>query len=164
MNMQGRNSDYSEGVIDVSIIVPACFDNPLKEASIEFVSEVLTGKRNVAIPLSAIVGAYHVSTRYLRASRVAVKRILDGLLATKSSALYGDLSTKNVSEALDYSAVYNIESWDGVLIAICRNHGSRTVYTLDRELAKVSEIDAVNPFTETQVQNYHQYIQENIRG
>jgi predicted nucleic acid-binding protein len=162
--MQGRNSDYSEGVIDVSIIVPACFDNPLKEASIEFVSEVLTGKRNVAIPLSAIVGAYHVSTRYLRASRVAVKRILDGLLATKSSALYGDLSTKNVSEALDYSAVYNIESWDGVLIAICRNHGSRTVYTLDRELAKVSEIDAVNPFTETQVQNYHQYIQENIRG
>ena len=163
MNMQRRNSDYSEGVIDVSIIVPACFDNPLKEASIEFLSEVLTGKRNAAIPLSAIVGAYHVSTRYLRASRIAVKRVLDGLLATKSSALYGDLSIKNVSEALDYSAVYNIESWDGVLIAICRNHGSRTVYTLDRELAKVTEIDAVIPFTETQVQTYHRYIQENIQ-
>ena len=161
--MQGRNLDYSEGVIDVSIIVPACFDNPLKDASIEFISEVLTGERKAAIPLSAIVGAYHVTTRYLRASRVAVKRVLDGLLATKSNALYGDLSIKHVSEALDYSAVYNIESWDGVLIAICRHHGSRTVYTLDRTLAKVSEIDAVNPFTETQVQAYHQYIKENIR-
>ena len=161
--MQGRNLDYSEGVIDVSIIVPACFDNPLKDASIEFISEVLTGERKAAISLSAIVGAYHVSTRYLRASRIAVKRVLDGLLATKSSALYGDLSIKNVSEALDYSAVYNIESWDGVLIAICRHHGSRTIYTLDRTLTKVSEIDAVNPFTESEVQAYHQYIKENIR-
>ena len=161
--MQGRNSVYSDGVIDVSIIVPACFDNPLKGASIEFLSEVLRGKRNTAIPLSAIVGAYHITTRYLKASRIAVRRVLDGLLSTKSNALYGDLSINDVSDALDYSTVYNIESWDGVLIALCRSHGSRIIYTLDKTIGKVSEIEAVNPFTDDQVLEYHKYIRENIR-
>ncbi|MCW4013855.1 MAG: PIN domain-containing protein [Candidatus Bathyarchaeota archaeon] len=161
--MQERNSVYSDGVIDVSIIVPACFDNPLKDASIEFLSETLLGKRNTAIPLSAIVGAYHITTRYLKASRIAVRRVLEGVLATKSNALYGDLSINNVSDALDYSTVYNIESWDGVLIALCRSHGSRIIYTMDKEIGKVREIEAVNPFTDNQVIEYHKYIRENIR-
>lgn len=61
MSMQRRNSAYSEGVIDVNIIVPACFDNPLKKSAINFLSEVLTGKRDVDIPLSTIIGAYHIA-------------------------------------------------------------------------------------------------------
>jgi hypothetical protein len=32
--MQGGSSDYLEGVMDVSILIPACFENPLKEHSI----------------------------------------------------------------------------------------------------------------------------------
>ena len=161
--MQKRNSAYSEGVIDVNIIVPACFDNPLKEDAIAFLSEVLTGKRDVAIPLSTIIGAYHIATRYLKASRINVRRVLDGMLETRSNALYRDLSVNTVSDALDYASVYNIESWDGVLIAISRSHGSRIVYTLDKELGKVSDITTVNPFNEEQVKAYHNYIQENIR-
>ncbi len=163
MSMQRRNSAYSEGVIDVNIIVPACFDNPLKESAINFLSEVLTGKRDVAIPLSTIIGAYHIATRYLRASRINVRRVLDGMLETRSNALYGDLPVNIVSDALDYASVYNVESWDGVLVAICRSHGSRIVYTLDRELGKVSDITVVNPFKQDLVVAYHDYIRENIR-
>ena len=68
-----------------------------------------------------------------------------------------------MSDALDYAAVYNIESWDGVLIALSRSLGSTVVYSLDRELEKVKEITVENPFTETQVKEYHDYIRENIK-
>jgi len=43
--MQEENSGSVEGVLDVSVIVPICFENPLKEENVEFLKEVLLGKR-----------------------------------------------------------------------------------------------------------------------
>lgn len=160
--MQGRNSGYSDGVVDVSIIVPACFDNPLKESSIGFLSQVLTQRKSVVIPYSAIIGAYHIATRYLKAPRINVRRVLDGMLRTGSPALCGEVSNKMVSDALEYATVYDIESWDGVLVALCRSLGSSIIYSLDRELSKIREATVVNPFSEHLVKEYHDYIQESI--
>lgn len=52
------NLGYVEGVVDVSIVVPSCFSNPLKECAIDFLTEVLTQKRREIIPVTAVIGAY----------------------------------------------------------------------------------------------------------
>ncbi len=46
--------DYVEGVVDVSIIVPVCFDNPLKKYVAEFLEEVLAlRKKGIVILCTA---------------------------------------------------------------------------------------------------------------
>ena len=63
--MQEESSVY-EGVLDVSILVPVCFSNPLTEDSINFLQDVLLLRRKALLPVTAVVGAYHIATNYLR--------------------------------------------------------------------------------------------------
>ena len=152
-----------EGVVDVSIVVPVCFDNPLKRYAVEFLGEVLALKRRAVIPVTAVLGAYHIATRYLRAPRRVVRKILVGMLETRSPALYPQVPPALAAEALDIAATYGIESWDGYLIALAQSLGAKIVYTLDKELEKVKEIVAVNPFPQQKVAEYHQYLQTLLR-
>ncbi len=149
---------YPEGVVDVGIIVTACFNNPLKEHSITFLRNILLQRKKAAIPVTSIIGAYHIATRYLRISRLAVKKILGELLATRSPALYPQVAIELALDALDYATYYNIESWDGYLIALAKSIGNSIVYSLDRELAKIKEITVINPFPEDAVKRYHHFI------
>jgi predicted nucleic acid-binding protein len=80
------------------------------------------------------------------------------MIRTRSPALFGLINEKTVSDALDYASSYSIESWDGVLVALCRSLGSTIIYCLDQDLNKVKEITIVNPFQEEKVQKYHEYI------
>ncbi|MEM1913655.1 MAG: hypothetical protein QW067_10990 [Thermofilaceae archaeon] len=82
--MLGESSVYPDGVLDVSVVVVACFDNPLRTHAVRFLSEVLTQRRRAVLPVSAVIGAYHIATRYLRVERLAVKRLLEKLLETRS--------------------------------------------------------------------------------
>ncbi|GEM_PF-6952604 len=59
------------------------FDNPLKEYSITFLYDVLTQKRRIAIPISSIIGAYHIATRYLKVSRFFRKENFGKLISYK---------------------------------------------------------------------------------
>ncbi len=154
---------YVKGIVDVSIIVPATFDNPLKEDAVRFLAEVLSMRRRAIIPVTSIIGAYHIATRYLRAPRIAVKRILEGLLRTRSPALYPYVTSELAADSLDYAVAYNIESWDGYLIALSRNLGAGIVYSLDEELSKVKEIIAINPFPRRKVLEYHKWIKKRCR-
>ena len=163
MNMLGENSASPNGVLDVSILVPACFENPLNEVSIDFISKVLTQEKPAALPISAILGAYHITTRYLGVPKPAAKRILGGILQTESPSLYPHISPKTALDALDYAIAYNIESWDGYLISLTRSLGSTIIYTLDKELSKVKEITAVNPFPEDAVKKYHSYLASHLK-
>ena len=61
--MLSASLGYVEGVVDVSIIVPVCFDNPLKESAAGFLEEVLALKRRAVIPVTAVLGACHIATR-----------------------------------------------------------------------------------------------------
>jgi len=163
MNTPGENSVSPDGVLDVSILIPACFDNPLKEHSVDFISRVLTREKPATLPTSAILGAYHISTRYLKVPKMAAKRILEGILRTESPSLYPHISPKTALDALDYASVYNIESWDGYLVSLTRSLGSTIIYTLDMELSKVKEITAVNPFPQDAVKEYHSYLASHLK-
>ena len=158
MNTQGRNSAYFEGVVDVSIIIPTCFENPLKAISINFLADVLLQKRMAVIPVSAVIGAYHIATQYLRIPRLTVKKVLQGILSSGSPALYTQIDSRIADDAIDYAATYNLESWDGYLIALTKSLGSTIIYSLDMELAKVREIVVVNPFPPEKVREYHGFV------
>ncbi|MDJ0270530.1 MAG: hypothetical protein NXY59_08295 [Aigarchaeota archaeon] len=163
MNTQEGSSAYPEGVVDVSIIVPTCFENPLKERSINFLSEVLLQKRRVALPVTAVIGAYHIATRYLRIPKLSVKKVMQGILTTRSPALYPRVTPEIAEDALDYAAAYNIESWDGYLVSLTRSLGSTIIYSLDAELSKVKEITVVNPFPQEKVKQYHRFLEKKLR-
>ena len=163
MNMLEENSASPDGVLDVSILVPACFQNPLNEYSVDFISKVLTQEKPAALPTSAILGAYHITTRYLGVPKPAAKRILEGILRTESPSLYPHISPKTAIDALDYAISYNIESWDGYLISLTRSLGSTIIYTLDMELSKVKEITTVNPFPGDVVKQYHSFLTNQIK-
>jgi predicted nucleic acid-binding protein len=153
--------ESTEGVIDVSILIPTTFNNPLREEAVEFVAEILSGRRLI-IPVPTLIGAYHIATRYLRVPCLTVKKILEGILRTRSPALYPHLTVDLALDSLDYAAHYGIESWDGFLIALSRSLGTRIIYTLDEELRKVKEVSVVNPFPEEKVAEYHRWIKERL--
>ncbi|MBS7623265.1 PIN domain-containing protein [Candidatus Bathyarchaeota archaeon] len=153
---------YIEGVVDVSIIVPTCFENPLKRLAADFLAGVLTQKNRAVIPVTSIIGSYHIATRYLQTPRLAVKKVLEGILGTKSTALYPHATPEVASDALDYAAVYNIEPWDGYLIALTRSLGAKIVYSLDEELSKVKEVSVSNPFPRDKLDEFHTYIRDKL--
>lgn len=160
MNTLEESLAYPEGVADVGIIVVACFENPLKEHSIAFLSDALSKKKRVILPISAVIGAYHIATTYLKASKIQVKKVLESLLATKSPALYPQITTEIASNALEYATYYNIESWDGYLISLAKSLGTSTLYSLDNQLSKIKEINVINPFPEEAVKKYHAFLKK----
>lgn len=164
MNTPGENSASPEGALDVSIIVPACFENPLKEHSVDFISQVLTQEKPAALPVSAVLGAYHITTRYLGVPRTAAKRVLEGILRTGSPSLYPSILPGTALDALDYALAYNVESWDGYLISLTRSLGSTIIYSLDDELSRVKEITVVNPFPSDAVKRYHSFLAHHLKG
>ncbi len=158
MSTPRGSSAYVRGVVDVSIVVPACFENPLKEEAIDFLSAVLVQEVPAKIPVTAILGAYHIATRYIRAPREAVKNVLSSLLRTRSPAFFPDVSPYLAIEALRYAADFHIESWDGYLVALALFLGTNTIYSLDKELSRVSHVRVVIPFPEDKIREYHEYI------
>jgi predicted nucleic acid-binding protein len=161
--MQRRSLAYPEGVLDVSILVPACFENPLKEHSITFLSEIMLQKKRAVLPTPAVMGAYHIATRYLRVPKIAVKKVMEGILRSGSPALYPHITPEIAADGLDYATAYDIESWDGYLISLTRSLGSTIIYSLDKELSKVKEITVVNPFPQDKVKQYHEFIETRLR-
>jgi len=156
--MRKENLGQVEGVVDVGIIVPLCFDNPLREDAVDFVSEILSQRRRAVIPITSVVGTYHIATRYLKVSKVAVKKILDGLLQTRSPALYPQITIELALDAIEYATIYAIESWDGYLLSLAKSLNAQFVFSLDEELAKIREVNVINPFPKETVEAYHSFI------
>ena len=149
-------------MLDVSVIVVACFDNPLKEHSVSFLSDVLARRKRVALPVSSMMGAYHIATRYLRVAKISAKKVLGGILATRSPALYPQITPDLAIDALEYATYYDIESWDGYLVSLAGSLGTTIVYSLDKELAKTKEITVINPFPEEAVEQYHEFMRKTL--
>jgi predicted nucleic acid-binding protein len=79
------------------------------------------------------------------------RKVLDGLLATRSSTLCPQIKLELASNDLEYATYHNTESWDGYLISQAKSLGTSTLYSLDKRLSKVKGISVVNPFTEEAV-------------
>lgn len=150
--------------MDVSILVPACFENPLRVSSADFIADVLAQRIRAVLPVTSIIGAYHIAKTYLGIPRLAVKKILEGTLRTKSPALYPQVTPELAEDALNYAAAYDIESWDGFLISLTRNLGSRTIYSLDEQLSKVKEISVSIPFPQNEVNEYHEHVKKLLKA
>ena len=113
---------------------------------------------DVSIPVTAVIGAYHIATRYLKASRLLVKNVLEGILRTRSPTLYPYVLPELAVDALDYATVYKVEPWDGYLIALARSLGTKIIYSMDEELTKVKEIVVINPFPQGKVREYYEWL------
>lgn len=158
------NSGFIEGVVDVSIIIPVCFKNPLKKFAVDFLSNILKLKRVCIIPVSAIIGAYHIVTKYLGVPRLHAKKTLVGLLETRSPVLYPPIEIGVAINALDYASAYNIESWDGYLVALAKSLKTNVIYSLDKKLASVVEdLIVINPFPEKATKEYHSYLKSIVK-
>lgn len=149
--------------MDVGIIVPVCFENPLKEHSVKFLSEVMLQRRRIALPTFAVIGAYHIATRYLRVPRVAAKKAIEGILRSGSPALYPQMRPEIAADGLDYASAYGMEAWDGCLISLAKSLGSSIIYSLDEGLSRAKEITVVNPFPRDEVERYHEFIEAGLR-
>lgn len=162
--MLRRSSGYHpDGIVDVSIIVVSLFRNPLEEEAVKFLTDVLLRKRRAAIPITAVLGAFHIATRYLKLPMVSVKEKLVKMLETESPAFYPHVSLRDAINAIEYAVLYEIHSWDGHTIELAKNIGNNIVYTLDRELERVKDIVVVNPFPKDLVKRYHDYIERRLK-
>jgi predicted nucleic acid-binding protein len=146
--------------VDTCILVVSLFKNPLHRYATEFVSEVLEQRRRALIPLTAVVGAFHVATRYLRLPADDVKEALRGMLETRSPALYPYVLVDDVLDALELAVGHRIKSWDGYIVRLAKSIGNNTVFTFDREFEKVEGLRVVNPFPQDLMKQYHAYVEK----
>lgn len=138
--------DRVEGVVDVGIVVISHFENPAKDAALEFLSDVLKWRRKCLIPTSA--SAYDALTRTLR---------------TRSPAFYEDISVETALDSLTNALGYNVESWDGYIVALAKKFRG-AIYTVDLELArKVRDVPVVNPILEEIFEEYNRWLRERLK-
>ena len=153
-----------EGVIDTGVVVIAHFKNPAMEEAFKFLSDALTWRRRILIPVSTIMGAYHVMTEYLGVTKVSACKALTKTLETRSPAFYEDISVDSALDALTYALAYKVESWDGYMIHLAKVHGAPVIYSIDRELAeKAVEVTVLNPIPNRAFEEYIHWIEERLR-
>ncbi len=154
--------DRIEGVVDVGLIVIAHFENPAKNIALEFLSDVLKWRKKCLIPTSAILGAYHILTRYLRVEKVSAYEALTRTLKTKSPAFYEDISIDTAIDSLTNALGYNVESWDGYIISLAKKFKA-TIYTIDLKLMrKVKDVPVVNPIPDDIFSKYNKWLKEQL--
>ncbi len=98
--------DFSEGVIDVGVLLPSVFDNPPKEMKLYRVCAIR--RKACVLPISSVIRAYHNATRYLKIPRVPARKILGSILLSGSVSLYQDVDVEVANDGLDYSSTYGI--------------------------------------------------------
>lgn len=159
--VQSEKAGIIEGIIDVGIVVIAHFENPARIHAFNFLKPILLWKRKCLIPTSATMGAYHIMTEYLGVDRFSACKALTKTLETKSPAFYEDISVDMVTDALEYALAYKIESWDGYIVSLAKNHGAEIIYSIDGELAKrVKDVEVINPIPGDVMRKYHDFVAE----
>ncbi|ADC66521.1 hypothetical protein Ferp_2409 [Ferroglobus placidus DSM 10642] len=154
--------DRIEGVIDVGLIVISHFENPAKDVALEFLSDVLKWKKKCVIPMSAILDAYHILTRYLKVEKVSAYEALTRTLKTRSPAFYEDISVDTALDSLTNALGYSVESWDGYIVALAKMFKA-TIYTVDLKLMrKVRDVPVMNPIPEKIFEEYNRWLRERL--
>ncbi|ADC65274.1 hypothetical protein Ferp_1115 [Ferroglobus placidus DSM 10642] len=148
--------------MDVGLIEISHFENPAKDFVLEFLSDVLKWKKKCIIPTSAILGAYHILTRYLKVEKVSAYEALTRSLKTRSPAFYEDISVDAALDSLTNALGYNVESWDGYIVALAKMFKA-TIYTVDLKLMrKVRDVPVVNPIPEEIFEEYNRWLRARL--
>lgn len=149
------------GIVDVGIIAIAHFENPAREKAFKFLSKVLRGEKKCLIPLTTFLGAYHVMTEYLGVVQTQAERALRKTVETRSPSFYENIGHENVLDALSSACDYNVESWDGYLISLAKQHEAPLIYTIDEKMdSETEEIEAVNPIPRDVFSEYQEWLQK----
>ncbi len=155
-----------EGVVDTGIVVLAHFDNPARAEAARFFLSVLRWERRCLIPVTAMIGAYHVMTRYLGVDEEAARRALTLSLETRSPAFYEDVDIETAMNALRLAATLGVESWDGYLLQLALMFDAPIIYSIDKTLAKRARalgIKVINPIPEGVFQAYQEWLAKQLR-
>jgi len=149
-----------EGIVDVGPIVVAHCDNPCKDEMLEFLSNVFLGHPPALLPLSSILGAYHVLTRYLRVPRHDVLLALEKTLQIDTPAFFEEITRSEVLHALHFASVNKVSSWDGYLLSVAHRFGTRIIYSLDEQLDHVEGITVALPLPKEEIREYHAWVRQ----
>jgi len=153
-----------EGIVDTGIIVIAHFDNPARRIAFQFLEKVLTWERKCIIPVTAILGAYHVMTRYLGVEDTSAYRALTKTLETGSPAFHEDVNVDSAIDSLTYALSYKVESWDGYIIHLAKRFRAPIIYSVDLELKrKTREIQVINPIPPETFTQYIKWLGEKLK-
>jgi hypothetical protein len=87
---------------------------------VKFLSDVPSQKKRAAIPVTAVLGAFHVTTRYLKLPATDVMKILIKMLETMSPAFYPHIFLEDAINAIEYATCYRIKSWDEYIIKLAK--------------------------------------------
>ncbi len=162
--MEKEKLVYWEGIVDVGVLVIAHFDNPAKKSALTFLKKVLLGETHVMIPNTALISSYHVLTRYLKVLKLEAKNNLSNTAQIHSNAFYSDISTDTVLQAFDYAVSYNIESWDGYYIALAKENGISTIYSIDKDFEKVHGFLVKSPVPDELMKQYYEFIMKKSKS
>ena len=116
-----------EGVLDTGPVVLAHFQNPAQRPALALVSDSLSLKRRVLLPVTAVIGAYHIMSEYIGVEKVEAQRALGMTLDTLSPNLYPDVEPDVAKDALAFAVGYGVESWDGYVVALAKVLGAPIV-------------------------------------
>lgn len=154
-----------EEVIDTGVIAVAHFENPARKAAFQLIKMALIGERKCLIPVTAVLGAYHIMTKYIGVDEVSAYRALTKTLETRSPAFYEDVSVNSALDGLTYALSYRVESWDGYIIHLAKRFRAPIIYSVDQELAKrVREIQVVNPIPPNIFKLYNKWLRKRIKS
>ena len=159
----GSSKAWALGIVDIGPVVLSHCENPAKDEAIDFIKKVISGEINAIIPLTAFIGAYHVMTRYLR---INCKEVADELLTTlelRSPVFFGDLSIDETISAIRSAFNFNINGWDGYLVALAEKIGASIIYTIDKKLTKVKHLSIIIPISEKTLRIYHDWLSAHIK-
>jgi len=160
MSMSEGSLASISGIVDVGIIVISHFDNPARIDALKFLKKVLKQEIRAIIPVTAFIGAYHIMVNYLGIPRKTARDALTMTLNTRSPALHQDITIDDAIESLDIASIYNVESWDGYLVALAHKFNCNIIYSIDRSLSRVEEIIVINPIPEDKMAEYHEFIRK----
>ncbi|MFQ6120763.1 MAG: type II toxin-antitoxin system VapC family toxin, partial [Methanosarcinales archaeon] len=71
--------------------------------------------------------------------------LLLNLMDSKRIIWWDKISKNIVETGLNYASEYNIDSWDGYLLAIMKQNGIDTIYTIDKDFENIRGITMINP-------------------
>lgn len=102
-------------------------DKRKRDRSRKLYSE-MTRKGTLHLSTQNLNEFFHVSTRKIGLSPNVSRRVVEDLC---NSCVILSPTPRITLQAIDYSQAHSMQFWDALLVALCAEHGIKTLYTED---------------------------------
>lgn len=134
-----------DAILDVGILVIGLTKNPANKYCLKIIDDAVHGTIKVVIPYTVVLGAHLIMKRIYGIDSKKASDLLLNLMDSKRIIWWDKISKNIVETGLNYASEYNIDSWDGYLLAIMKQNGIDTVYTIDKDFENIRSITMINP-------------------